>query len=65
MPALRARLDRPAGLRRRARLHLRAWLFLLARVEHDRRRLLTWVGRPGLLARRPLIGRVGRPLLLR
>lgn len=65
MPTLRARRHRPARLHLRVGLHLRARLFPLTRVEHNRRRLLTCVGRPCLLARRPLIGRVGRPLLLR
>ena len=54
-----------ARLRLRAGLHLRAGLILPARVEHNRRRLLTWVGRPCLRTRLPLIGRVGRPLLVR
>ena len=47
-----------AGLHVRAWLHLVSWLVLLARADHNRRRLLTRVGRPCLPARLPLIARV-------
>jgi hypothetical protein len=60
-----ARLARLSRLARLAGLARLVGLARLSRLEQHGRGLLTWVGRPRLRPWRPLIGRGGRPLLMR